>query len=171
MLRASELGHEIPDDISSYDFSTEQEKLLGRLVKEKYMTDYYIVYEYPLNARPFYTMPMERDGMMFTHSYDFFMRGEEILSGAQRIHSPELLLQRAKDCGIDPKTISSYIDAFKLGVSPHAGCGIGLERVAMLFLGEWQRAGEQRLQARATYARRPFSQETQNESHRSVYKH
>ncbi|KAK1936003.1 putative aspartyl-tRNA synthetase [Babesia divergens] len=135
MLRASELGHEIPDDISSYDFSTEQEKLLGRLVKEKYMTDYYIVYEYPLNARPFYTMPMERDGMMFTHSYDFFMRGEEILSGAQRIHNPELLLQRAKDCGIDPKTISSYIDAFKLGVSPHAGCGIGLERVAMLFLG------------------------------------
>ncbi|CDR98052.1 aspartyl-tRNA synthetase, putative [Babesia bigemina] len=135
MLRGTELASEIPDDISSYDFSTEQEKRLGRLVREKYNTDYYIIYEYPLNARPFYTMPLERDGMMFTHSYDFFMRGEEILSGAQRIHNPELLLRRAKECGIDPKTISSYIEAFKMGVSPHAGCGIGLERVAMLLLG------------------------------------
>ncbi|GBE62463.1 aspartate-tRNA ligase [Babesia ovata] len=135
MLRGTELASEIPEDISSYDFSTEQEKRLGRLVREKYNTDYYIVYEYPLNARPFYTMPLERDGMMFTHSYDFFMRGEEILSGAQRIHNPELLLRRAKECGIDPNTISSYIEAFKMGVSPHAGCGIGLERVAMLLLG------------------------------------
>lgn len=135
MLRGTELASEISEDISSYDFSTEQEKRLGRLMREKYQTDYYIVYEYPLNARPFYTMPLERDGLMFTHSYDFFMRGEEILSGAQRIHNPELLLRRAKECGIDPKTISSYIDAFKMGVPPHAGCGIGLERVAMLFLG------------------------------------
>eukprot|EP00371_Babesia_bovis_P000687 XP_001609334.1 aspartyl-tRNA synthetase [Babesia bovis T2Bo] len=121
MLRGTELAESIPDDISSYDFSTEQEKRLGRLVKEKYNTDYYIVYEYPLNARPFYTMPKERDGIMFTHSYDFFMRGEEILSGAQRIHNPDLLLQRAKECGIDPKTISCYIEAFKMGASPHAG--------------------------------------------------
>ncbi|GIX64828.1 aspartate-tRNA ligase [Babesia caballi] len=135
MLRGTELASEIPEDISSYDFSTEQEKRLGRLVRERFQTDYYIVYEYPMNARPFYTMPLERDGVMFTHSYDFFMRGEEILSGAQRIHNPELLLRRAKECGIDPKTISSYIEAFKMGVSPHAGCGIGLERVAMLFLG------------------------------------
>ncbi|KAK1442395.1 aspartyl-tRNA synthetase [Babesia gibsoni] len=135
MLRGSELRHEIPEDISSYDFSTEQEKLLGRLVKEKYGTDYYIVYEYPLNVRPFYTMPMESDGVMLTHSYDFFMRGEEILSGAQRVHNPELLLKRAKECGIDPQTISGYIDAFKMGVPPHGGCGVGLERVAMLFLG------------------------------------
>ncbi|ORM41260.1 putative aspartate-tRNA ligase [Babesia sp. Xinjiang] len=128
MLRGTELADTIPNDISSFDFSTEQEKRFGRLVREKYDTDYYIIYEYPMNVRPFYTMPMERDGIMFTHSYDFFMRGEEILSGAQRIHNPELLLKRAQECGIDPKTISSYIEAFKMGASPHGGCGLGLER-------------------------------------------
>jgi aspartyl-tRNA synthetase, putative len=35
----------------------------------------------------------------------------------------------------DIKKIASYIDAFRYGVSPHAGGGIGLERVTMLYLG------------------------------------
>lgn len=32
----------------------------------------------------------------WSNSYDMFMRGEEILSGAQRIHDPEFLIERAK---------------------------------------------------------------------------
>lgn len=39
--------------------------------------------------------------------------GEEIISGAQRIHLPELLTKRAEQCGIDVKTISTYIDSFR----------------------------------------------------------
>ncbi|GAA0153845.1 hypothetical protein LIER_11987 [Lithospermum erythrorhizon] len=39
--------------------------------------------------------------------------GEEIISGAQRIHIPEFLAQRAEACGIDVQTISSYIDSFR----------------------------------------------------------
>lgn len=72
------------------DLSTDTEKALGRLVKEKYDTDYYMLYGYPANARPFYTMPDPKDPR-YTNSYDFFMRGEEITSGAQRIHNVELL--------------------------------------------------------------------------------
>ena len=41
-----------------------------------------------------------------------FIRGEEILSGAQRIHDPVLLTERAKHHGIDVEKIKSYIDAF-----------------------------------------------------------
>jgi aspartyl/asparaginyl-tRNA synthetase len=41
------------------------------------------------------------------------MLGEEIISGAQRIHLPELLTKRAEECGIDVKTISTYIDSFR----------------------------------------------------------
>lgn len=41
------------------------------------------------------------------------MIGEEIISGAQRIHLPELLTKRAEECGIDVKTISTYIDSFR----------------------------------------------------------
>ena len=37
--------------------STEKEKTLGKLVKEKYNTDFYIIDKFPLEVRPFYTMP------------------------------------------------------------------------------------------------------------------
>jgi aspartyl/asparaginyl-tRNA synthetase len=69
-----------------------------------------------------------------SNSYDFFMRGEEILSGAQRIHDATLLAEKMREKGIDPASMSGYLDAFRLGCPPHAGGGIGLERVLMLFL-------------------------------------
>ncbi|KAI4469797.1 aspartyl-trna synthetase [Holotrichia oblita] len=116
------------------DLSTPAEKLLGRLVKAKFDTDFYMLDKYPLAVRPFYTMPDPNDPKK-SNSYDMFMRGEEILSGAQRIHDPELLSERAKHHGIDLQKIASYIDAFKYGCPPHAGGGIGMERVVMLYLG------------------------------------
>ncbi|KAG8928058.1 aspartate--tRNA ligase dps1 [Tulasnella sp. 418] len=115
------------------DLSTENERLLGKLVREKYDTDYYILDKFPLAVRPFYTMPDANDPR-YSNSYDFFMRGEEILSGAQRIHDPALLTERMVASGVDPNTMKGYLDAFKLGAPPHGGGGIGLERVVMLFL-------------------------------------
>lgn len=47
------------------------------------------------------------------------------MSGAQRIHDPEFLIQRMKECGIEPASMQGYIDAFNLGAPPHAGGGIG----------------------------------------------
>lgn len=62
------------------------------------------------------------------------MRGEEILSGAQRIHDPTLLSEKMREKGIDPESMRGYLDGFRFGCPPHAGGGIGLERVLMLFL-------------------------------------
>uniref|UniRef100_A0A0C9QI47 Aspartate--tRNA ligase, cytoplasmic n=1 Tax=Fopius arisanus TaxID=64838 RepID=A0A0C9QI47_9HYME len=116
------------------DLSTPDEKLLGKLVKAKYDTDFYILDKYPLAVRPFYTMP-DPTNPKASNSYDMFMRGEEIISGAQRIHDPEFLTERAKHHGIDIEKIKAYIDAFRYGCPPHAGGGIGMERVVMLYLG------------------------------------
>ncbi|CAH0546681.1 unnamed protein product [Brassicogethes aeneus] len=127
----AEAGVEVGEE---EDLSTPAEKLLGRLVKAKYDTDYYILDKYPLAIRPFYTMPDPNDPIA-SNSYDMFMRGEEILSGAQRIHDADLLTERAKHHGIDISKIAAYIDAFKYGCAPHAGGGIGMERVVMLYLG------------------------------------
>uniref|UniRef100_A0A6I8S7R5 Aspartate--tRNA ligase, cytoplasmic n=1 Tax=Xenopus tropicalis TaxID=8364 RepID=A0A6I8S7R5_XENTR len=129
MLR--EAGVEMGDE---EDLSTPNEKLLGRLVKEKYDTDFYILDKYPLAVRPFYTMPDPQDPK-YSNSYDMFMRGEEILSGAQRVHDPQLLTERATHHAIDLEKIKAYIDSFRFGAPPHAGGGIGLERVTMLYLG------------------------------------
>ncbi|GAA5985301.1 hypothetical protein JCM11641_005387 [Rhodosporidiobolus odoratus] len=123
-----------PQPIGDYDdMSTSSEKALGKIIKEKYGTDYYIIDKFPLEIRPFYTMPDPHNPKL-SNSYDFFMRGEEILSGAQRVHDPELLTERMKSVGINPDEMKNYVDAFRLGCPPHAGGGIGLERVVMLFL-------------------------------------
>lgn len=114
------------------DLSTVNERILGKLVREKYATDFYVLHRYPESARPFYTM-LCKDDLNFTCSYDVFMRGEEIISGAQRVHDPKLLTERAIAKGIKPETIKEYIEAFKYGAYPHGGFGAGLERIVMLF--------------------------------------
>ncbi|XP_054717881.1 aspartate--tRNA ligase, cytoplasmic-like [Uloborus diversus] len=126
-----EAGVEIDDED---DLSTPDEKLLGKIVKAKYDTDFYILDKFPLKIRPFYTMP-DPNNPKLSNSYDMYMRGEEIISGSQRIHDPDYLTLRATEHGINLETIKSYIESFKYGAPPHAGGGIGLERVTMLYLG------------------------------------
>eukprot|EP00339_Tiarina_fusa_P026522 CAMPEP_0117031312 /NCGR_PEP_ID=MMETSP0472-20121206/22522_1 /TAXON_ID=693140 ORGANISM="Tiarina fusus, Strain LIS" /NCGR_SAMPLE_ID=MMETSP0472 /ASSEMBLY_ACC=CAM_ASM_000603 /LENGTH=605 /DNA_ID=CAMNT_0004739615 /DNA_START=125 /DNA_END=1942 /DNA_ORIENTATION=+ len=116
------------------DLSTENEKALGNIVREKYDTDFFFMDKYPLDVRPFYTMP-DPENPKLSNSYDFFIRGQEILSGAQRVHDPEMLEKRATEHGIDLSTLEEYINSFRNGALPHGGGGIGLERVVMLFLG------------------------------------
>lgn len=84
--------------------------------------------------RPFYTMLDAKDEN-YTNSFDVFVRGEEICSGAQRIHNPDILVERVKEKGVSPETLSDYIDAFRFGCPPHAGAGLGLERIVMLLIG------------------------------------
>lgn len=120
--------------ISEYeDFSTPTEKHLGKLVKEKYNTDYYIVDKFPASARPFYTMPDPNDPRI-SNSADFFLRGQEILSGGQRIHHAPLLEEKMIAAKIDPEDMVDYLNGFRWGCPPHGGGGIGLERVLFLFL-------------------------------------
>jgi len=63
------------------DLDTPTERKLGEVVKNLYGTDFYMLHRYPISARPFYTMVC-KDDPKYTLSYDFFMRGEEITSGA-----------------------------------------------------------------------------------------
>ncbi|SOV10081.1 aspartate--tRNA ligase [Plasmodium gaboni] len=122
------------EDILTYDLTTDLEKELGKLIKASHNTDYYIIINFPSCLRPFYTMYKEDDPKI-SNSYDFFMRGEEILSGSQRISDMKLLLENIKLFNLDPNKLNFYIDSFAYSSYPHSGCGIGLERVLMLFLG------------------------------------
>ncbi|RAL12089.1 aspartyl-tRNA synthetase, cytoplasmic [Aspergillus homomorphus CBS 101889] len=123
-------GNPLPED---EDLSTRDEIRLGELVKEKYGTDYYILDKFPTNARPFYTMP-DPDDNRFTNSFDIFIRGQEIVSGGQRIHDPHMLEENMKRVGINPDTMEEYMEGFRWGAPPHAGAGVGLERLLMLLL-------------------------------------
>ncbi|SBS81726.1 aspartate--tRNA ligase, putative [Plasmodium malariae] len=122
------------EEILTYDMTTDMEKELGKIIKVSHNTDYYIIVNFPSALRPFYTMYNERDPKI-SNSYDFFMRGEEILSGSQRISDVKLLINNINLFKLDINKLNFYVDSFAYSSYPHSGCGIGLERVLMLFLG------------------------------------
>jgi aspartyl/asparaginyl-tRNA synthetase len=126
-----EAGHEVGD---YDDLSTATELALGELVKQKYQADFYMVDQYPAAIRPFYTM-QNLSNPLYSNSYDLFLRGQEICSGAQRCHDADMLERRIQDKGMDIGSLKSYVDSFRHGIYPHAGAGIGLDRVVFLYLG------------------------------------
>lgn len=131
MKLLQEAGEE-PDVLG--DLSGAHELKLGQLVADKYGADFFILDRYPAAARPFYTMPYPEDDR-YTNSYDLFIRGQEICSGAQRVHDPELLRKQVAEKGMPLEPLTDYITSFEHGAPPHAGAGIGLERVVFLYLG------------------------------------
>ena len=122
--------------MDEHALSAHDEKLLGAIMHRVKGTDFYVIDKFPAALRPFYTMP-DPDDPKWSNSYDIFIRGEEVTSGAQRIHDPAMLLEMAakKDPPVDLTPIQAYVDSFKYGAFPHGGGGIGLERVIMLFCG------------------------------------
>eukprot|EP00477_Mikrocytos_mackini_P000298 GAHX01000314.1.p1 GENE.GAHX01000314.1~~GAHX01000314.1.p1 ORF type:complete len:507 (-),score=110.97 GAHX01000314.1:54-1532(-) len=116
------------------DIGSNEERLLGELVKEKFKTDLVVITQYPNNIRAFYT---KKKNEKESYGYDFIFRGEEIISGAERENNYELLLKNMKEKGMDEndKSLSFYLDAFKLSVPRHGGIGMGFDRLVGLFLG------------------------------------
>lgn len=118
------------------DFSTAMEKQLGQIIRDKYDTDFFVLDKFPMAVRPFYTKSCPNDPN-FSNSYDFFMRGEEIMSGAQRINDIKELEASMLAKGLNPNQegFEDYLAAFRQGCPPHAGGGLGLNRIVMFFLG------------------------------------
>ncbi len=115
------------------DLNNEAEQRLGQLVHEQIGSEIFWLEKYPTCLRPFYTMPNAEDPTV-TQSYDLIFRGQEIASGAQRIHDYQTLLQNMKAHDLTPELYSDYLDSFRWGSPPHAGIGIGLERLLALLL-------------------------------------
>jgi aspartyl-tRNA synthetase len=116
------------------DLGTEQEKKLGELLAAD-GHDFYFITKWPLALKPFYCMPDEPTmDAKRSRAFDLDYRGVELLSGAQRIHDPALLEAGIKRWDLDPKDFQGYLEAFRYGMPPHGGCGIGVERIIMQML-------------------------------------
>lgn len=112
------------------DITGEGEKKLGELFPDTIV----FVHDWPLAGKPFYIMPSEKNPKI-SKGFDAIYQGMEISSGGQRVHIPELLEKRLKANKLNVKDFKSYIDSFRYGAPPHAGWGIGVERLTMLILG------------------------------------
>lgn len=113
------------------DINTEGEKLLGEIIRGKYNSDLYFLTRYPIKVKPFYTMPYDTE---YSRSFDLEYKGVEISSGGQRIHDYNLLIKRIGDCNLNPQNFEFYLNAFRYGMPPHGGFGLGIERVMMQLL-------------------------------------
>jgi len=125
-----ELNKNDSEIVWGQDLGTEEEKLLGKIMKKE-GHDFYFITRYPLEAKPFYTMP---EGDKFSRGFDLEHNGVELASGSQRIHDVELLKKRLKACDLNPKDFESYLKAFRYGMPPHGGFGFGIERFLMELL-------------------------------------
>lgn len=110
------------------DLSTEAEKKLGELFPDTVV----FVHDWPISGKPFYIMP--KDGGL-SCGFDAIYKGMEITSGGQRVHIPEILERQLSERDLDPRDFKDYVDSFRYGAPPHAGWGMGLERLTMLLLG------------------------------------
>jgi len=114
------------------DFTPDQEKKLC----EMYSGDIVFTHSWPTSIKPFYIMP--KDGKKDSKEscgFDALYGGVEISSGGQRIHIPELLIERLKTKGLNPVNFKEYVDSFRYGAPPHAGWAIGLERITQIICG------------------------------------
>lgn len=117
------------------DLEPEEEELIGKYFKEEYNADFVFVTHYPSKKRPFYAMDDPED-TRYTLSFDLLYHGLEITTGGQRIHDLSMLEEKIQEKGMTEEGLEQYLDAFRFGMPPHGGLGIGLERLTMQLLGE-----------------------------------
>ncbi|MBE0522124.1 MAG: aspartate--tRNA(Asn) ligase [Candidatus Methanoperedenaceae archaeon] len=111
------------------DLSTEAEHIIGKNVGE-----HYFIVDWPTKIKPFYAMPYE-DKPELCKAFDMMHPRMELSSGAQRVHNYDLLKTRIEEQGLNPDGFEFYLNAFRYGMPPHSGWGLGTERLLMTMLG------------------------------------
>ncbi|WP_457549704.1 aspartate--tRNA(Asn) ligase [Archaeoglobus sp.] len=120
-------GEEIP---WGEDLSTPALKALA----EEFGDVHYFIVDWPTECKPFYAMPYE-DRAEICKSFDLMKGALELASGTQRIHKYDMLVESIKSKGLNPESFEFYLEAFRYGMPPHAGWGLGAERLLMSMLG------------------------------------
>ena len=123
-------GYVLPESEKN-DLTTEAEKLVYRLAKDKFDHEFMFITDYPAEKRAFYHM---RDENGILQGYDLIWRGVEITTGAQREHRYEEIVKNANEKGLG-EDVKFYLEFFKYGCPPHGGFAIGIDRLTMLLLG------------------------------------
>jgi nondiscriminating aspartyl-tRNA synthetase len=108
------------------DLTVEMQKALM-----KFYGPIYFIVNFPASLRPFYTK--RRDGDK-SESYDLIINGIEIASGATRIHKRDELEEEMRRRGLDPRLFESHLAVFDYGMPPHAGFGLGFNRLVTALL-------------------------------------
>jgi aspartyl-tRNA synthetase len=110
------------------DLPTEGEKALGDDVG-----GHYFITDWPSEIKPFYIKDHDDDPELST-GFDMMHPRMELVSGGQREHRYDELVAGFEQQGLDPDAFEYYTKMFKYGMPPHAGWGLGGERLIMTML-------------------------------------
>src|SRR5262245_20818026 len=114
------------------DLDPDAERQLCRMAEEECGVPALFVLGFPLSARPFYTHPRTETAAA---GFDLLFNGLEITTGGQRLHRREDLEHALRSRGIQPSSFDSHLKMFDLGMPPHGGLAIGLERLTAQIVG------------------------------------
>ena len=95
---------------------------------------FYFIKDWPMGPKPFY-VKASKSNPKISESFDLMFGDLELSSGSTRIEKREELEERMKNKGMKTDAFNYHLGAFDYGVPPHAGCGIGLERLIMALTG------------------------------------
>jgi len=123
-LQRSGQSIEWGDDIS-------QQKL-SKLDDED-MKLFYFITDWPTSIKPFYVRPKPTGTEC--ESFDLMYGDLELSSGSTRIHNKDELIERMKKQGLNIDAFNFHLKVFDYGMPPHAGFGLGLERLMMSMCG------------------------------------
>ncbi|BDQ35639.1 asparagine--tRNA ligase [Pseudodesulfovibrio portus] len=112
------------------DLQTEHERFL---CEEKFKKPVY-VYDYPKTIKPFY-MRLNDDDKTVAAMDCLVPRIGEIIGGSQREERMDVLTARMDETGLNREDYWWYLESRKFGTAPHAGFGMGFERMLMLVTG------------------------------------
>jgi len=120
----------IPDPIRyGDDISAAAEHAIG-----DEMGGHYFIVDWPTEIRPYYAMPYENDPSV-CKAFDLMHPRMELASGAERVHQYDLLVSQIRKKGLNPESFEFYLRPFRFGMPPHAGWGLGADRLIMTMLG------------------------------------
>ena len=114
----------VPDDPG--DLDTEGEKLLGEHFMEKGHPAIFVI-GYP--GEKFYYMQEVEGDEVASRKFDLIYKGQELSSGGQRQHDLDTLEEWMERQDVDKSNFSFYLEAFKFGMPPHGGYGLGIDRM------------------------------------------
>lgn len=128
-ILADEYDH-VPEDDD--DLDTKGERLLGEYFEEQGHPAVFVV-GYP-NEKFYYRQDVEGDDIA-SRKFDLLYLGQELSSGGQREHDIERLTAKMREQGVEPENFEFYLDAFRYGVPPHGGYGLGIDRLVQQLAG------------------------------------
>jgi asparaginyl-tRNA synthetase len=112
------------------DLQSEHERYLAEVLFQKPV----IVTHYPTEIKAFY-MRLDEGGKTVSAMDILAPNIGEIIGGSQREERLDVLLDRIKASGLDPETYWWYTDLRRYGTVPHAGFGLGFERLVQFMTG------------------------------------